>query len=69
MSNLSQFDHEIEELHASLNQADALLTVATLIDFTELTPNTALHYLWATSNVISNAKSFCEKLLMTGKLS
>ncbi|TAK74532.1 MAG: hypothetical protein EPO11_06710 [Gammaproteobacteria bacterium] len=59
----SLFQSHLDDLISTLEQANALLTVATTIDITELTPHTVLNYLWATSNIVAEAKGICEKLV------
>ena len=63
MDTLAYFKSQIEDIISSLDQVDALLTVATYIDITELPSNTAFNYLWVTTNLLSNAKLMCERML------
>lgn len=62
METLPELDCRFDDLTASLNQADAMLTVVMSIDLTELKPETMLNYLWAISAIINTAKNICEEL-------
>lgn len=62
METLPDPSYRFDDLTASLNQADAMLTVVMSIDLTELKPETMLNYLWAVSTIINTAKNICVEL-------
>lgn len=63
METLPNLTQRFDDLSASLNQIDALLSVIIGVDLTELKPETMINYLWVVSNIIITAKKVCEELL------
>lgn len=56
------FKSHLDELISSLEQTDALLSIAISSNINEIKPKTMINYLCAANEIITKAKYICERL-------